>query len=141
MNKSNLKNNAPKARKDFIAAVTARANLLGISDKAGTLEVAPAQTQGDIAVIAGQAWPAKVSGQRDRLIERIRKDGFTQTMEAIAYTWFNRFAALRYMELHDYLGHGRRVVAEHAELDPALKNRISHRGLALAALRARLHEL
>ncbi|HEX4852574.1 RdgB/HAM1 family non-canonical purine NTP pyrophosphatase [Arenimonas sp.] len=28
-----------------------------------------------------------------------------------------------------------------AELDPALKNRISHRGLALAALRARLHEL
>lgn len=111
MNKSNLKNYAPKARKDFIAAVTARANLLGISDKAGTLEVAPAQTQGDITVIAGQAWPAKVSGQRDRLIERIRKDGFAQTMEAVAYTWFNRFAALRYMELHDYLGHGHRALS------------------------------
>jgi len=32
-------------------------------------------------------------------------------MEAVAYTWFNRFAALRYMELHDYLGHGRRVLS------------------------------
>jgi len=111
MNKSNLKSYAPQARKDFIAAVTARANLLGLSDIAGTLEVAPAQTQGDVTVIAGQAWPAKVNSQRDQLIERIRKDGFTHTMEAVAYTWFNRFAALRYMELHDYLGHGHRALS------------------------------
>ena len=111
MNKSNLKSYAPQARKDFIAAVTARANLLGLSETAGTLEVAPAQTQGDVTVIAGQAWPAKVSGQRDQLIERIRKDGFAHTMEAVAYTWFNRFAALRYMELHDYLGHGHRALS------------------------------
>ena len=111
MNKSNLKSYAPQARKDFIAAVSARANLLGLSETAGTLEVAPAQTQGDVTVIAGQAWPAKVSGQRDKLIERIRKDGFAHTMEAVAYTWFNRFAALRYMELHDYLGHGHRALS------------------------------
>lgn len=111
MNKSNLKSYAPQARKDFIAAVTARANLLGLSETAGTLEVAPAQTQGDVTVIAGQAWPAKVSGQRDQLIERIRIDGFAHTMEAVAYTWFNRFAALRYMELHDYLGHGHRALS------------------------------
>lgn len=111
MNKSNLKNYAPQARKDFIAAVTARANLLGLSDRDDMLEVAPAQTQGDITVIAGQAWPAKLSGQRDRLIDRIRRDGFAQTMEAVAYTWFNRFAALRYMELHDYLGHGHRALS------------------------------
>jgi type II restriction/modification system DNA methylase subunit YeeA len=111
MNKSNLKSYAPQARKDWHAAVTARANLLGLSDRAGTLEVAPAQTQGDVTVIAGLAWPAKVSGQRDQLIERIRKDGFAHTMEAVAYTWFNRFAALRYMELHDYLGHGHRALS------------------------------
>ncbi|EHL20860.1 type II restriction enzyme [Acidovorax sp. NO-1] len=111
MNKSNLKSYAPQARKDFIAAVTARANLLGLSDKVGTLEVAPAQTQGDVTVIAGQAWPAKVNAQRNKLIERIRKDGFAHTMEAVAYTWFNRFAALRYMELHDYLGHGHRALS------------------------------
>ena len=114
MNKANLKSYAPQARKDFIAAVTARANQLGLSFKAGSLEVAPAQTQGDVTVIAGQAWPSKVSGQRDKLIESIRKDGFEHTMEAVAYTWFNRFAALRYMELHDYLGHGHRALSSTA---------------------------
>jgi hypothetical protein len=111
MNKAKLKSYAPQARKDFIAAVTARANLLGLADKAGTLDVAPSQPQGDVTVIAGQAWPVKVHAQRDQLIARIRKDGFVHTMEAIAYTWFNRFAALRYMELHDYLGHGHRALS------------------------------
>ena len=114
MNKANLKSYAPQARKDFIAAVTARANQLGLSVKAGSLEVAPAQTQGDVTVIAGLAWPSKVSGQRDKLIESISKDGFEHTMEAVAYTWFNRFAALRYMELHDYLGHGHRALSSTA---------------------------
>ncbi|PIZ21892.1 MAG: SAM-dependent methyltransferase, partial [Comamonadaceae bacterium CG_4_10_14_0_8_um_filter_57_29] len=111
MNKAALKSYAPQARKDFISAVTARANLLGLSEKAGTLDVAPAQPQGDVVVIAGQAWPIKVQAQREQLIRRIRKDGFSHTMEAVAYTWFNRFAALRYMELHDYLGHGHRALS------------------------------
>ncbi len=114
MNKANLKSYAPQARKDFIAAVTARANQLGLSNNAGALEVAPAQTQGDITVIAGQAWPAKIKGQRDKLIERMQKDGFDHTLEAVAYTWFNRFAALRYMEIHDYLGHGHRALSSTA---------------------------
>ena len=114
MNKANLKSYAPQARKDFIAAVIARANQLGLSLKAGSLEVAPAQTQGDVTVIAGQAWPSEVSGQRDKLIKRIRKDGFEHTMEAVAFTWFNRFAALRFMELHDYLGHGHRALSSTA---------------------------
>ena len=114
MNKAKLKSYAPQARKDFIAAVTARANQLGLSSKGGTLDVAPSQPQGDFAVIAGQAWPIKVHGQRQRLITRIQKDGFDHTMEAVAYTWFNRFAALRYMELHDYLGHGHRALSSTA---------------------------
>ena len=58
MNKAQLKSYAPQARRDFIAAVTARANLQGLSEKAGQLEVASSQLQGDIAVIAGQEWPA-----------------------------------------------------------------------------------
>ena len=115
MNKAKLKSYAPQARQDFIAAVTARANLLGLSaktgDQAGQLEVAPAQTQGDVTLIAGQAWPAKVAAQRDQLITCMRREGFAHTCEAVAYTWFNRFAALRYMELHDYLGHGHRALS------------------------------
>ena len=68
MNKANLKFYAPQARKDFIAAITARANLLGLTDSGAGLEVAPAQTQGDVTLIAGQPWPAKVGGQADRVL-------------------------------------------------------------------------
>ena len=111
MNKAKLKSYAPQARKDFIAAVEARANSLGLSDMGGTLDIAPSEKKGDVTLIAGQAWPAKVHDQRQRLIKRMKKDGFAQTVEAVAYTWFNRFAALRYMEIHDYLDHGYRVLS------------------------------
>lgn len=111
MNKAKLKSYAPQARQDFIAAVTARANQLGLSGKGSNLEVAPATRQGDVVLIAGREWPAKVHAQRERLIKRMQREGFVQTLEAVAYTWFNRFAALRYLELHDYLGHGYRVLS------------------------------
>ena len=111
MNKAKLKSYAPQARKDFIAAVEARAHSLGLSEMGGTLEIAASEKKGDVTLIAGQAWPAKVHDQRQRLIKRMKKNGFAQTVEAVAYTWFNRFAALRYMEIHDYIGHGYRVLS------------------------------
>jgi type II restriction/modification system DNA methylase subunit YeeA len=123
MNKAKLKSYAPQARRDFIAAVTARAHLLGVSESGGQLEVASSQPQGDVTMIAGQAWPVKVHMQRQQLITRIQKNGFVQTMESVAYTWFNRFAALRYMELHDYLGHGHRVLSS---LEGAMPDILAH---------------
>ena len=111
MNKAKLKAYAPQARKDFIAAVTARAHQIGLAEKNGSVEIAPAEKSGDFVIIAGQSWPAKINQQRANLIARIEKEGFTQTMEAVAYTWFNRFAALRYMEIHDYLSHGYRALS------------------------------
>lgn len=126
MNKSNLKSYAPQARKDFIAAITGRAHQLGIEEHGGKLVVAPADTQGNVTVIAGQAWPAKVNDQRKRLIERIQKDGFAQTMEAVAYTWFNRFAALRYMEVHEYLSHGYRALSSTSDTAGALPDLLTH---------------
>ena len=85
MNKSKLKSYAPQARKDFIASVTTRANQLGLSEHNGHLEIAPAVKSGDVVIIAGQLWPVKVQGQREQLIKRIHQDGYTQTMEAVAY--------------------------------------------------------
>lgn len=126
MYKANLKSYAPQARKDFIAAVTARAHLLGLAEQGGQLQVAPAQTLGDVAVIAGQPWPAKVARQREQLVARMRQHGFAATVEAIAYTWFNRFAALRYMELHDYLGHGHRALSSSAASPGALPDLLTH---------------
>lgn len=111
MNKAKLKTYAPQARKDFIAAVTARAHRLGLSDHNGQLQISPAEKSGDLVIIAGQSWPAKISRQRDNLIGLMHKHGFAQTVENVAYTWFNRFAALRYMEIHDYLNHGYRVLS------------------------------
>lgn len=111
MNTGNLKSYAPQARKDFIAAVTARANLLGLSEVKGTLQVAPTEVKNDIVMIAGRPWPVKVNEQRNKLIVRMKLQGFGHTVEAVAYAWFNRLAALRYMEVHDYLGHGRRVLS------------------------------
>lgn len=113
MNKSNLKRYAPAARRQFIVAVTQRAQLLGLSldGPSGRIGVEPCEVNGDVAVIAGRAWPARVAGQREALYERMNLHGYSATLEAVAYTWFNRLAALRYLELHDYLGHGRRVLS------------------------------
>jgi len=107
MNKANLKSYAPQARLDFIAAVTARANLLGIASTG----ISTMEMRGDVAIIDGREWPARIKGQREKLVDRISRHGFDQTMEEVAYTWFNRFAALRYMEIHDYLDHGWRVLS------------------------------
>lgn len=107
MNKANLKSYAPQARQDFIAAVSARASILGITAKGNS----PIEVRGDVALIDGREWPKKVVAQRSALIERIELHGFQQVIEEVAYTWFNRFAALRFMEIHDYLDHGWRVLS------------------------------
>lgn len=107
MNKSKLKNYAPKARREFIQAVTDRAHFYGLSkDKTESVKV-----DGDFAIINGQAFPKAIADQREKLEERIAASTFEQVIEEIAYTWFNRFVAIRYMELHGYLSHGYRVLS------------------------------
>ncbi|MBG0773461.1 MAG: BREX-1 system adenine-specific DNA-methyltransferase PglX [Desulfovibrio alaskensis] len=107
MNRNILKSYAPKARREFIQAVTDRASVLGLSAK----KIEPVEVKGDVAIIAGRPFPKDVAERRKKLEERIKIKGFQQVMETVAYTWFNRFCALRYMELHDYLGHGYRVLS------------------------------
>ena len=107
MNRNALEAYAQKARRDFIAAVTARAASYGLTAKS----VEPVVEEGDVAWVGAHAFPRTVVEARKRLEEQIRRDGFGQVMEAMAYTWFNRLAAIRYMELHGYLGHGYRVLS------------------------------
>ena len=107
MDRNKLKSYAPAARRDFIQAVTTKASLIGLTPK----KVEPATIQGDVAIIMGKKYPKIMSDNRDKLIEEIQRDGFDQVMERIAYTWFNRFLALRYMELHSYLDHGLRILS------------------------------
>src|SRR4030095_7588727 len=107
MNRNKLKQYAPQARRDFIAAVTDRAAYYGLTrDNIETMT-----EQGDVVIIAGISLPRHVATKRKRLEERITRQGFEQTMEAMAYTWFNRFSAIRFMELHGYLDHGEQVLS------------------------------
>jgi type II restriction/modification system DNA methylase subunit YeeA len=102
MNRTKLRNYAPQARRDFIQAVTDRAAHFGLTAK----KVEPITEKGDVVVIAGRAHPRKVAEKRKALEERVRRDGFERTMESLAYTWFNRLVAIRFLELHDYLENG-----------------------------------
>ena len=107
MHRNTLEAYAQKARRDFIAAVTARAASYGLTAKS----IEPIVEEGDVARVGADAFPRTAVEARKRLEEQIRRDGFGQVMEARAYTWFNRLAAIRYMELHGYLGHGYRVLS------------------------------
>lgn len=112
MNKTKLKNYAPKARREFIQAVKDRAAGYGLTKK----KTEEAKISGDFVIIAGKPFPKAVADQREALEERIQRSSFDQVMEEIAYTWFNRFVAIRYMEVHGYLSHGYRVLS-HPDAD------------------------
>jgi len=107
MNRNKLKSYASQARCDFIKAVTDQAAYYGLTNRS----IASITEQGDVAIIEGKAFPRAVATKRKRLEELIRRQGFEQVMEAMAYTWFNRLVAIRFMELHGYLDHGYRVLS------------------------------
>ena len=107
MNTANIKRYAPKARNSFIAAVAKQAARYGITAK-GT---EPMEQRGDIALIGEKAFPKAIAPARKALERMVEQIGFAQAMEQAAYSWFNRLCAIRYMEIHDFLDHGRRVLS------------------------------
>ena len=107
MNRNTLEAYAQKARRDFTAAVTDRAAFYGLTAKS----IESVVEKGDVTLIGARAFPRNVAEPRKRLEKQIRRNDFEQVMEAMAYTWFNRFVAIRYMELHGYLEHGYRVLS------------------------------
>ena len=112
MNTNNIKKYAPKARREFMDAVAKRLNAFGITaNKKGELQIAEANLQGSVLQIAGNSFDGKLAEPRKRIVARSQKLGYAQLIEQVAYTWFNRLCAIRYMEIHDYLGHGFRVLS------------------------------
>ncbi|WP_165723733.1 MULTISPECIES: BREX-1 system adenine-specific DNA-methyltransferase PglX [Pseudoalteromonas] len=108
MNTAKLKKYAPQARREFISAVSKQLNQLGIySDK----QISDVKEQGSVLSIEGKAFPIGVKTARERLVRKVKTFGYAQLIEQVAYTWFNRLCAVRYMEIHDYLGHGFRVLS------------------------------
>ncbi|WP_281662062.1 BREX-1 system adenine-specific DNA-methyltransferase PglX [Halomonas sp. Alg239-R46] len=117
MNTANIKKYAPKARARFIDTMTRQAARVGISpDGKGGVVIAPLELKGDVLVMTAQdgqthTVPAHLKGAREALAAWVQRDGFTQAIEQAAYSWFNRLCAIRYMEIHGYLDHGRRVLS------------------------------
>ena len=107
MNTSNIKKYAPQARNDFIAAMRKQAAKYGITANS----ILPAEQKGDLLLIGDQVFPLSVMKPREKLIKRIQATSFEQTIDYIAYSWFNRLCAIRYMECKGLLDHGRRVLS------------------------------
>ena len=107
MDTSAIKKYAIQARRDFIAAVTARAKRIG----AGAEGVAEFEVRGDYLIIGEQTFPREYKESFAQLNQLIAQKGFDQVIDEVAYTWFNRLIAIRYMEIHDYLPHGLRVLS------------------------------
>ena len=108
MNKSNLSNFATAARNELIERVEQKAYELGITEE----KVKKAQIEAsDALIINGKALDTVQITQRDSLIAEVDKKGYAQVMEEVAYTWFNRFCALRFMEINDYLPTGVRALS------------------------------
>ena len=95
MNKNAIQRYAVWARTEMIAQV---------SQRAYQYEITP-EGYGDINAvsISGRLLSDSERKQRQGVIRQIQAKGYTQAMEEVAYTWFNRFIALRFMEVNNYL--------------------------------------
>ena len=95
MNKNAIQKYAVWARNELIEQIEQRAYQYGINDKGYGDENA--------TVIAGRVLSADEKRQRTAFVHEIQKHGYQEAVEEVAYTWFNRFVALRFMEINDYL--------------------------------------
>lgn len=94
MNDTAIRNYCIWARNELIAGVEARMRLYGVAEGA---EPAGA------AAVGGRALSPEETGWRDALLRAGAEEGFEHLRDRAAYTWFNRIAAARYMEVHDFL--------------------------------------
>ena len=97
MDTKELEKFCPWARRELIDAVDLRCRLFAL-DPDG-LAANPA----DSDVVAGHVLSPQEKAQRAKLAERIGAHGYDAFCQEMAYTWFNRFAAIRFMEVHGYL--------------------------------------
>ena len=119
MNKNAIQKFAIWARNELIAQVSQRAYQYGI-DESGFGD-ASADT------LNGRLLTAEEKSQRQELIKQIKEKGYKQVMEEVAYTWFNRFIALRFMEVNNYLPSHIRVFSDATgAFKPEILNDVLH---------------
>ena len=111
VNKSAIKNFSVRARNRLIEDITQKAYELGLTKD----EIKGIETFEGGFKIKGlensKTYKKYEVKQREKLVSNIREKGFEQVIEEVAYTWFNRFIALRFMEVNEYLPTGVRVLS------------------------------
>ena len=95
MNKTSIKNYAIWARNELISRVSQKAYEYGV-EKENILPY-------DVQSINGRLLSEDEKKKRQILINEVKHKGYDQVIEEVAYTWFNRFIALRFMEVNNYL--------------------------------------
>ena len=95
MDKNAIKKYAIWARNELIAKVSQKAAAYGI-EKDNIVDA-------NADSIDGEMLSSVEKKQRKALIEQINEKGYEQVIEEVAYTWFNRFTAIRFMEVNGYL--------------------------------------
>lgn len=119
MDKNAIKSYAVWARRELIEKVSQKAMQYGIED-GKNYDI-------NLDSINGNLLSEDEKKQRRALIEKINKDGYSQVMEEVAYTWFNRFIALRFMEVNGYLpSHVRVFTDENNKFMPQLLSEALH---------------
>lgn len=93
--KNAIKKFAIEARRELLSRVSQRALKYGISEK----ELGNPNDDN----VGGHLLSSTEKSQRAALIKQIQEKGYEQVMEEVAYTWFNRFSALRFMEVNGFL--------------------------------------
>ena len=117
MNKNAIKKFAIEARKKLIDSVTDKAGMLGITEKSCSEPITKGPDFEVYQTVAGTeaTLNKRQCEQRRRLVSQIESRGFEAVVEEVAYTWFNRICAIRFMEVNDYLPNRVRVLSSEKE--------------------------
>ncbi|HFJ9421698.1 TPA: BREX-1 system adenine-specific DNA-methyltransferase PglX [Bacillus paranthracis] len=116
MNKKTLKEFAVYARNELREQIALRAQAFGITPEGSPVLV----TGADYVEINGKKYPATYKNSIQKLLKEVETKGYDNVIEEVAYTWFNRLIAIRYMEVHNYLPSKVRVLSSETKgkVDP-----------------------
>ena len=122
MDKNAIKKYAVWARRELIERVSQKALQYGIT--------ADGKADPNADSVNGRLLSDAEKKQRQALIRKVNEQGYEQVMEEVAYTWFNRFAALRFMEVNGYLpSHVRVFTNDEGEFKPQILSEAIHLNL------------
>ena len=131
MDKTAIKNFAVWARRKLIEDIEQKAFEIGITE--GTIEET-VTISSDSAKVKGITLDKNQIMQRRSLVLKIEEKGYREVIEEVTYTWFNRFIALRFMEVNDYLPSGVRVLSsiEKGKVEPDIIKQFEYVDLNLS---------